>query len=116
MCEQIRHADVICLVFSVVDDASQQNIKDKWMPLFRECQLNNDVFHPIILVGNKSDLVNTVSLHVSLTLSIYACIFLQMCKYNNKFYLNIIFILYCQFLSLLKRFYLNTLKLNHMFK
>ncbi|VVC31939.1 EF hand associated, type-1,EF hand associated, type-2,Small GTPase superfamily,Mitochondrial Rho [Cinara cedri] len=64
LCEQIRHADVICLVFSVVDETSQQNIKDKWMPLFRECQLNNDVFHPVILVGNKSDLINNVSLHL----------------------------------------------------
>jgi len=66
LCEQIRHADVICLVFSVVDDSSRQNIKDKWMPLLRECQLNSDIFHPVILVGNKSDLINSISMHVSL--------------------------------------------------
>lgn len=66
LCEQIRHADVICLVFSVVDDSSRQNIKDKWMPLLRDCQLNSDIFHPVILVGNKSDLINSISMHVSL--------------------------------------------------
>lgn len=71
LCEQIRHADVICLVFSIVDEASQQNIKNKWMPLFRECQLNNDAFHPIILVGNKSDLINNISLHVSSTHNLF---------------------------------------------
>lgn len=65
--EQIRHADVICLVFSVVDDASRLNIRDKWMPLLRECQPNNDVFHPVILVGNKSDLISSISMHVRLT-------------------------------------------------
>jgi len=66
LCEQIRHADVICLVFSVVDDSSRQNIRDKWMPLLRDCQLNCDIYHPVILVGNKSDLVNSISMHVSL--------------------------------------------------
>lgn len=66
LCEQIRHADVICLVFSVIDDSSRQNIKDKWMPLLRDCQLNSDIFHPVILVGNKSDLINSISMHVSL--------------------------------------------------
>ncbi|XP_022166641.1 mitochondrial Rho GTPase [Myzus persicae] len=64
LCEQIRHADVICLVFSVVDDSSRQNIKDKWMPLLRDCQLNSDIFHPVILVGNKSDLINSISMHL----------------------------------------------------
>lgn len=67
--EQIRHADVICLVFSVVDDVSRQNIRDKWMPLLRECQINSDTFHPVILVGNKSDLINSMSMHVSSTQS-----------------------------------------------
>lgn len=67
LCELIRHADVICLIFSVVDDASRQNIKDKWMPLLREYQINSDVFHPVILVGNKSDLINSISMHVSIT-------------------------------------------------
>jgi GTPase SAR1 family protein len=67
LCDQIRNADVICMVFSVVDDTSRLNIRDKWMPLLRECQLNNDIFHPVILVGNKSDLINSISMHVSLT-------------------------------------------------
>lgn len=67
LCEHIRHADVVCLVFSVVDDISRQNIRDKWMPLIRECQINNDTFHPVILVGNKSDLINSISMHVSST-------------------------------------------------
>lgn len=67
LCEQIRHADVICLVFSVVDDASRISIRDKWMPLLRECQPNTDTFHPVILVGNKSDLINSVMMHVRST-------------------------------------------------
>ncbi|XP_025415595.1 mitochondrial Rho GTPase [Sipha flava] len=64
LCDQIRNADVICMVFSVVDDTSRLNIRDKWMPLLRECQLNNDIFHPVILVGNKSDLINSISMHL----------------------------------------------------
>lgn len=68
LCEQIRNADVICLVFSVIDDVSRHNIRNKWMPLIRECEMNSDVYRPVILVGNKSDLINcTVSVHVSCT-------------------------------------------------
>ncbi|XP_050533364.1 mitochondrial Rho GTPase [Daktulosphaira vitifoliae] len=64
LAEQVRHADVICLVFSVVDDLSRQNIKSKWMPLLREWQIGADIYHPVILVGNKSDLINNISMHI----------------------------------------------------
>lgn len=74
LCDQIRHADVICLVFSVVDDVSRQNIRDKWMPLLRECQPNCEIFHPVILVGNKSDLINSISMHVSFIDLLYSVI------------------------------------------
>lgn len=88
LCEQIRNADVVCLVFSVVDDISRQNIRDKWMPLLRECQINNDIFHPVILVGNKSDLINTISMHVSDSLSMfsYICLPLMNIFFNLSYY------------------------------
>ncbi|XP_050437271.1 mitochondrial Rho GTPase [Adelges cooleyi] len=64
LAEQVRHADVICLVFSVIDDVSRENIRSKWMPLLRECQVDSEMLHPVILVGNKSDLINNISMHV----------------------------------------------------
>ncbi|XP_071057642.1 mitochondrial Rho GTPase isoform X2 [Onthophagus taurus] len=54
--EQILHASVICIVYSVDNDDSIERISSYWMPLIR---FNHpDGSCPVVLVGNKIDLVD----------------------------------------------------------
>ncbi|KAI5721387.1 hypothetical protein M8J77_020147 [Diaphorina citri] len=54
--EEIQKAHVICLVYSVVDDASIDRLSSHWLPFLRNCLV--DTCLPIVLVGNKVDLVD----------------------------------------------------------
>ncbi|KAI5719302.1 hypothetical protein M8J76_008313 [Diaphorina citri] len=49
--EEIQKAHVICLVYSVVDDASIDRLSSHWLPFLRNCLV--DTCLPIVLVGNK---------------------------------------------------------------
>ncbi|OQV24366.1 Mitochondrial Rho GTPase 1-A [Hypsibius exemplaris] len=51
---EIVRADVICLVYSVVDDETFNRLSKYWLPLIRE-KLGDSHKVPVILVGNKSD-------------------------------------------------------------
>ncbi|KAL1452276.1 hypothetical protein WDU94_006563 [Cyamophila willieti] len=54
--EEIQKAHVICLVYSVVDDSSIDRLSSHWLPFLRNCLV--DTCLPIVLVGNKVDLVD----------------------------------------------------------
>lgn len=51
--QQYPNTDVFLLVFSVVDPSSFQNAKDLWIPELQKTSKTT----PIILVGNKADLL-----------------------------------------------------------
>lgn len=54
--EQIKRASVICVVYAVDDDDTIDRISSYWLPLIR--QVNPDSHCPVVLVGNKIDLVD----------------------------------------------------------
>ncbi|XP_075220064.1 mitochondrial Rho GTPase-like isoform X2 [Lycorma delicatula] len=55
--EEIQRANVICVVYSVEDDESMGRVTSYWLPFIRET-LNHSNRCPVILVGNKNDLVD----------------------------------------------------------
>lgn len=67
--EQIKKASVICVVYAVDDDDTIERISSYWMPLIR--QNHSDVHCPVVLVGNKIDLVDYSTIEVSYI--IYFC-------------------------------------------
>ncbi|KAL5964829.1 Mitochondrial Rho GTPase 1 [Taenia solium] len=54
---EIRQASVICLVYALDDDNFVQHLTVQWLPLIRSCFADNEVKVPVVLVGNKLDLV-----------------------------------------------------------
>jgi Ras family protein T1 len=54
--QEIHRADVICVVFAVDDPSTLESVPLKWLPMIRSV-LGPDHSTPVILVGNKSDLV-----------------------------------------------------------
>lgn len=65
--EQIKHASVICVVYAVDDDDSIDRISSYWLPLIRLSHPDNSC--PVVLVGNKIDLVDESTIDVSLILT-----------------------------------------------
>lgn len=61
--EEVRKADVVCVVYSVEDDESLEQVRVHWLPLLRHCQSRPR--RPIILVGNKADLIDYSTLQVN---------------------------------------------------
>nr|CAD7427095.1 unnamed protein product [Timema monikensis] len=53
---EIQRAHVICVVYSVDDEDTLDKVTTRWLPLIRECI--PDTRCPVILVGNKVDLVD----------------------------------------------------------
>lgn len=62
--EQIKKASVICIVYSVDEDETIDRISSYWMPLIR--QNHPDHPCPVVLVGNKIDLVEYSTIDVIL--------------------------------------------------
>ncbi|KAG0417494.1 hypothetical protein HPB47_005558, partial [Ixodes persulcatus] len=56
-------ANVVCIVYAVDDDDTIDKITDYWLPLLRE-QLGDEHATPVVLVGNKADLVEYSSLEM----------------------------------------------------
>lgn len=54
--EEVRRAHVICLVYSVEDERTLLRITTHWLPLLRDAIPHSRC--PIILVGNKVDLID----------------------------------------------------------
>lgn len=67
--EEIERAHVICIVFSVDRQDTLSKIGTYWLPFVRE-NCNNDERKPVILVGNKIDLIDYSIIDVSNTLKL----------------------------------------------
>ncbi|VDO01113.1 unnamed protein product [Rodentolepis nana] len=65
---EIRLASVVCLVYALDDDNFLHHITSKWLPLIRSCYTENEQRVPVVLVGNKLDLVSTSKMEVVLPL------------------------------------------------
>lgn len=63
--EELSRADVVCLVYDLSDLKTLEKLRDSWLPMIRQNSLR---YMPVILVGNKSDLV--VESHVEAILPI----------------------------------------------
>ncbi|KAH9365932.1 hypothetical protein HPB48_012202 [Haemaphysalis longicornis] len=63
LAEEIGKANVVCVVYAVDDDDTIDKITDYWLPLIRE-QLGDEHGTPVVLVGNKADLVEYSSLEM----------------------------------------------------
>lgn len=55
--EEVKKAHVICIVYAVNDEDSMEGITSVWLPFIRK-QLGEDHGVPVILVGNKGDLID----------------------------------------------------------
>ncbi|XP_022650471.1 mitochondrial Rho GTPase 1-like [Varroa jacobsoni] len=63
--DEILKSNVICVVYSVVDDSTIERITEYWLPLIRHV-LGEEHRTPVVLVGNKDDLVEYSSLELTL--------------------------------------------------
>lgn len=63
--EEILKAHVICVVYSVNDDDTIDRISSHWLPLIRQT-LGEGHRTPVLLVGNKIDLVDYSTMEVCL--------------------------------------------------
>ncbi|XP_022247924.1 mitochondrial Rho GTPase 1-like isoform X4 [Limulus polyphemus] len=63
--EEINKANVVCVVYSVDDDDTIDRITSYWLPFIRD-HLGEDHNTPVVLVGNKTDLVEYSSLDMIL--------------------------------------------------
>lgn len=63
--EEIAKAHVVCVVYSVEDDATVDRITSHWLPFIREAAPSGGQRTPVVLVGNKVDLVDYSTIDVS---------------------------------------------------
>nr|CAD7265353.1 unnamed protein product [Timema shepardi] len=63
LADEIQRAHVICVVYSVDDDDTLDKVTTRWLPFIRECI--PDTRCPVILVGNKVDLVDFSTIECS---------------------------------------------------
>lgn len=61
--EEIQRAHVICVVYSVTNEETLTNVSSYWLPLIRKT--TPEPHCPIVLVGNKVDLINDSTYEVS---------------------------------------------------
>lgn len=65
--EEINKAHVVCIVYSVEDESSLDRITDYWLPFIRDAVSGPiDQRKPVVLVGNKIDLVDYSLIDVSI--------------------------------------------------
>lgn len=69
--EEINKAHVICIVYSVEDEASLDRIREHWLPLIRESVNESEHRKPVVLVGNKIDLIDYSTIDVSICANIF---------------------------------------------
>lgn len=62
--EEIRKASAVCIVYSVEDDSSIDRITSHWLPLVRSSVGEDEPRKPVVLVGNKIDLVDYSTIDV----------------------------------------------------
>lgn len=61
--EEIAKAHVVCVVYSVEDDSTLDRITSHWLPFIRDAT-PTDQRTPVVLVGNKVDLVDYSTIDV----------------------------------------------------
>ncbi|MCL4133152.1 UNVERIFIED_CONTAM: hypothetical protein GTU68_035697 [Idotea baltica] len=61
--DEVNRADVICIVYSVEEEDTLDRVTGHWLPLVRST-LGSQHSTPIILVGNKVDLVDYSTMEV----------------------------------------------------
>ncbi|VEL07997.1 unnamed protein product [Protopolystoma xenopodis] len=57
LCSEICRADVMCLVYALDDDNSISKLRSYWLPFIQQCETKSGLRTPVVLVGNKLDLV-----------------------------------------------------------
>lgn len=62
--EEIQKAHVVCVVYAVDDDDTLDRITSHWLPYIRNA-ISADQRKPVVLVGNKVDLVEHSTIDVS---------------------------------------------------
>lgn len=62
--EEIQKAHVVCVVYAVDDDDTLDRITSHWLPYIRNA-MSADQRKPVVLVGNKVDLVEHSTIDVS---------------------------------------------------
>lgn len=60
---EIQRAHVVCVVYAVNDEESLEKVSTYWLPLLRDVPLTEH-YRPVVLVGNKMDLVDFTSADV----------------------------------------------------
>lgn len=63
LAEEIQRAHVVCIVYSVDNDDTLDRITSHWLPLIRE-SAPGEQRKPVVLVGNKIDLVDYSTIDV----------------------------------------------------
>uniref|UniRef100_A0A182T799 Miro domain-containing protein n=1 Tax=Anopheles maculatus TaxID=74869 RepID=A0A182T799_9DIPT len=56
LAEEIRKAHVVCIVYSVDSEETLDGITERWLPMVQKCSEMER--KPVVLVGNKIDLVD----------------------------------------------------------
>ncbi|KAJ7386250.1 Mitochondrial Rho GTPase 2 [Desmophyllum pertusum] len=56
--DEIVKANVVCVVYDVTAEESLERITSFWLPLIRQAGPEEDTLKPVIIVGNKSDLMD----------------------------------------------------------
>jgi len=56
LAEEIQKAHVVCVVYAVDDETTLDRISSHWLPVIRDASAG-DTRKPVVLVGNKIDLV-----------------------------------------------------------
>lgn len=78
--EEIQKAHVVCVVYAVDDDDTLDRITSHWLPYIRSA-ISADQRKPVVLVGNKVDLVE----HSTIDVSCFLLLTLKTCFYFNSF-------------------------------
>lgn len=80
--EEIERAHVICIVFSVDRQETLNKIASYWLPFVRD-NCSEDCRKPIILVGNKIDLIDYSVIDVSLNYNYFYYFYLMHKKFSD---------------------------------
>lgn len=62
--DEINKSHVVCIVYSVEDESSVDRISQHWLPLIRDSVNENEQRKPVVLVGNKIDLIDYSTIDV----------------------------------------------------
>ena len=62
--EEIVKAHVVCIVYAVDDDDTLDRITTHWLPLIRSAVGEDQHRKPVVLVGNKVDLIEYSTINV----------------------------------------------------